>query len=84
MPSYSDFTGKFNPNGINGEVNFAISDIDSSSSPQYFGFLSRFGSWVIMKLTDEAVRYANGNIDYTTNWTNRASLDYGYFDQKFK
>jgi len=49
----------------------------------YYGYLDKDGNWYIMKRTSTAVTYAKGITAYSTNWTNRASLSYDYFDQVF-
>lgn len=66
---------------------YIISDKDDDASPNYFGFLKKDGSWYIMKETVSAgadtYRYAKGTTDYTTNWTGRVGLTYGYFNDIF-
>ena len=66
--------------GPNGEPNdFAVSDIEEDVPTEYHGFVSLDGRWIIMQSTTTAVRYAKGKTDYTTNWTGRAALTYGYY-----
>ena len=86
---------KVNPSGAlvtattinNGDptIMYKISDVDAASDPKYNGFLQADGSWYIMKESTSAgtYRYAVGTTGYSTNWTNRASLTYGYFDGAF-
>lgn len=86
---------KVNPSGAmvtattidNGDptVMYKISDLDSASDPKYYGFLDPSGNWYIMKESTSAgtYRYVSGTSSYSTNWTNRASLTYGYFDGAF-
>jgi hypothetical protein len=66
---------------------YKITDKDDDASPNYFGFTKKDGSWYIMKETVSAgadtYRYVAGTEDYTTNWTNRASLSYDYFYTTF-
>jgi virulence-associated protein VapD len=66
---------------------YKITDKDDDASPNYFGFTKKDGSWYIMKETVSAgadtYRYVAGTEDYTTNWTNRASLSYDYFYATF-
>jgi hypothetical protein len=64
-------------------VGYQPSDTDTVSSPAYFGFVKKTGKWYIMKETSGAYRYCVGGGDYATNWTNRASLTYGYFYEVF-
>ena len=67
--------------------NYKISDKDDDASPNYYGFLNASGGWYIMKEIVSAgadtYRYIKGSSDYTTNWTNRASLSYDYFNVIF-
>lgn len=73
-------------NGILGQ--YQVSDTDeAAASPQYYGFLGKEGHWYIMKVINTAgvktYRYIQGHSDYDTNWTGRAGLTYGYFDEIF-
>lgn len=66
---------------------YRISDTDDDASPNYYGFLDKDGAWYILKETivsgANTYRYAKGTSNYATNWTNRASLSYDYFDVVF-
>lgn len=59
---------------------YLISDTDDTSNPKYYGFLDKFGNWYILRenTSTKTYRYCKGSNDYTTNWTNRASLTYDY------
>jgi len=61
------------------------SDTDTSSDPKYYGFLAADGSWYIMEenTANGTFRYIRGTSGYTTNWTGRAALTYGYFNAMF-
>lgn len=62
---------------------YKISELDDSS-PAYYGFVRRDGAWFIMKEgTGGDYRYSKGSSSFSTNWTNRASLSYNYFDVVF-
>lgn len=61
--------------------NFKISDLDTSSTTKYFGFIDSVGHWYIMQLTGAAARYCFGKDNYTTNWSNRAVLTYRHLHQ---
>jgi len=67
--------------------NYVISDKDDDASPNYYGFVNADGGWYILKETVSAgadtYRYIKGDSDYTTNWTGRAGLTYGYFNAIF-
>lgn len=60
---------------------YKITNIDDSS-PAYYGFVDRTGKWYIMKedTTTGSYRYTKGSSSFSTNWTNRASLPYDYFN----
>lgn len=64
---------------------YHVSDGDETGSTKYYGFLTKEGHWYIMQNNTSAntYRYAKGSSLYSTNWTNRASLSYGYFDVVF-
>ncbi len=63
---------------------YEITEIDDASSPAYYGFLKKNGYWYIMKEDSTgAYRYSKGTSSFSTNWTNRASLTYNYFDNVF-
>lgn len=63
---------------------YKISEIDDVSSPSYYGFVEKTGAWFIMKEDSSgAYRYTKGDNGFSTNWTNRTSLTYGYFDEIF-
>jgi hypothetical protein len=62
---------------------YAASDTDESDGTyNYYGFLKADGSWYIMQTTktQTAIRYFAGTSDYTTSWTGKAGLSYGYFN----
>lgn len=82
--SIKDTSGnKIDPSEKQPTDGYKITDIDDSS-PAYYGFLNKNGAWFIQK---EGVsgdyRYTKGSAAYSTNWTNRASLTYDYFDNIF-
>ena len=51
-----------------------------NSEPAYYGFQARDGTWYILRATTSGATvsrlYARGTSDYSTNWTNRATLAY--------
>lgn len=61
-------------------VKYQPMDVDTDS-PRYYGYEAIDGSWFIVKESSsgnvQSFRYARGNVNYSTNWTNRASLSYG-------
>jgi len=52
-------------------------------TPQYQGYLSPVGNWVIYKWdqVNGTHRYKAGKKDYTANWIIRESLVYVYYNQ---
>lgn len=63
---------------------YKISEVDDASSPAYYGFVDKTGAWFIMKEESSgAYRYSKGSSNFSTNWTGRALLSYGYFDSIF-
>lgn len=61
---------------------YKITQIDDST-PAYYGYLDKSSQWFIMQENSGAYRYAKGTSAFSTNWTNRASLPYDYFDAVF-
>ena len=64
---------------------YVPTDDDFNSDPNYTSFTDRLGSWYIVEdnLADGTHRYVRGSSDYTTNWTNKADLEYDYFYNVF-
>lgn len=64
---------------------FLLADEDETATYSYTGFQDKDGRWYIVResLASGAYRYASGNNNYTTNWTNRASLTYNYPEGTF-
>ncbi len=59
---------------------YKISQIDDAS-PAYYGFVNKAGAWFILKEDSSGnYRYTKGASNFSTNWTNRASLTYDYFN----
>ena len=58
---------------------------DPDTSPIYVGWMTVEGKWLIEEIdtTARTHLYAMGQDDYSTNWTNRASLTYKNIDQWF-
>lgn len=74
-----------NTAGVDVWAGYRAADIDQNpGSTSYYGFVDSEGNWYIMKQVDTGVlstyTFAVGTSDYSTNWTNRASLSYATFD----
>ncbi|MGB4965993.1 MAG: hypothetical protein WBO77_02710 [Microgenomates group bacterium] len=62
---------------------YNISQVDDEI-PSYYGYVNKTGAWYIVKEdATGAYRYVKGASSFSTNWTNRASLTYDYFDSIF-
>jgi hypothetical protein len=81
MPTFFDVRG-FSHIFSHNNMEFAVHEVDESSNPRYYGYVSHIGSWIIMRLntTTGQHRYATGKINFATNWTNKATLTYKYID----
>jgi len=63
---------------------YRCADIDTSGTPQYFGFTDADGAWYIMQYTPaSSVRYVKGSSAYTVAWGLRASQSYDYYYNVF-
>ncbi len=63
---------------------YKITNVDDSS-PAYYGFVDKTARWFIMKEDSSSgtYRYTKGTTNFASNWTNRASLTYDYFNVIF-
>ena len=65
---------------------YRISAIDDSS-PAFYGFINKSGSWFIMKEADDGeylyYKKTVGDDNFQTEWPNRAGFVYNYFDEIF-
>lgn len=59
---------------------YKLHDVVSTDTYQYLGKAASDGSWEVVRITlaDQTMRYARGEANYPTNWTNRESLSYTY------
>lgn len=66
---------------------YQMSDVDEASATvTYVGNVDRAGNWYIKKIDTTSgvtLRFIKGTSNYSTNWTNRASLTYDYFYTTF-
>jgi len=63
---------------------YEVSDLDDAALPSYYGFVHKTGAWYIMEETSGGTyRYSKGTSLYSTGWTGRGGLEYGYFDDIF-
>lgn len=66
---------------------YKVADQDVGAT-SYYGYINKEGEWYIIKETVAgsvtSYRYIRGASGYATNWTNRATLSYDYFDATFK
>ena len=63
------------------QVIFEIANEDLSGDPQYYGYLSETGSWIVQKraVSTGIYTYCIGQSGYSTAWTGRAGLTYVAF-----
>jgi hypothetical protein len=57
---------------------YSFCDKTEVDGVQHIGYATNTGAWKIKKYDGDSMRYASGDSDYETNWTNRASLVYDY------
>ena len=68
---------------------YKIADVDDNGlgNISYYGFVDVDGGFYILKedlsVSPNTYRYAVGSSNYSSNWTNRASLTYSYFYEVF-
>lgn len=66
---------------------FEAADEDAATDVQYFGYLNEEGAWIIQKVdrstTPVTYRFAAGRTDYSTAYSGRDLLSYGYFNELF-
>lgn len=63
---------------------YNITEIDDTGDDTYYGYVDKDGKWYILKeLSTGAYRYTKGSSGFSTNWTLRNSLSYGYFNDVF-
>ena len=64
---------------------YNISDLDTASDPQYFGYVDADGAWYIMQLTEStgAARYYKGSSNYAASWAVRSGLSYDVYSAIF-
>jgi hypothetical protein len=62
---------------------YGICEIDDNS-PAYYGYVNKEGAWYIAREDSTgSYRYAKGNDNFSSNWSNRTSLTYNYYDLIF-
>ena len=87
MARYFDVKG-LSPQGGKDYVEHFPSDEDESGDPKYYGLMSAIGSWIIIEhnVTNGTYRYVSGKkrTTYSTAWTGRALLTYGYLSEIYE
>lgn len=63
-------------------MDYMVHDVDDTNDTKYYGLLNNIGQWYITKevTSEKTYRYCVGKSNYPTNWTNRASLTYNYWN----
>lgn len=62
---------------------YRLTELEDGATYTYAGYLNKTGAWFVMRDDGSSYRYAKGDSSFTTNWTNRASLTYDYYDNIF-
>ena len=64
---------------------YNVADKDTDGTTKYYGFTGRAGDWYILRenTTTDEYRYVKGSSSYSTNWTGRAGLTFGYYHEIF-
>lgn len=62
---------------------YKVTEIDDAGANTYVGFVDKGGAWYIQRDDGSSYRYVKGASGFATNWTNRTSLTYDYFDAVF-
>lgn len=67
-------------------VTFMPARLDEGVDPEYYGFISESGSWMIMRKSqaDGTIKYCFGKTDFHTHWDNRSALTYYWFDEALR
>lgn len=63
---------------------YTITEVDDGIIA-YYGFMGQKGAWFIMRqdANDGSFRYVKGDIEFPTNWEDRANLKYDYYANVF-
>ena len=63
-------------------IQYYVHEAEETTNPRRYGYIDHRGAWIIMQQNTDtgSHRYATGKTDFATNWTNRASLSYDYFN----
>lgn len=62
---------------------YALSNIDDSTSTEYYGYERADGAWYIKKVDSNILTFVSGSSNYSTAWTNRASQTYVAYSGAF-
>ena len=79
-----DVSGSLHPMGGH-TPEYLTHEMDEANDTKYYGYISYAGAWIIQRIVTSTgeVRYCKGKDGFSTNWTNRASLTYNYFNLLF-
>ncbi len=62
---------------------YVIALEDVTSTTEYYGNVDADGNWYILKIdkNNHSYKYANGTSDFLSNWNDRDTLIYKYFNE---
>ncbi len=82
--SIKDSSGvKIDPSEKHPTDGYRLTELDDGASFTYAGYLNKTSAWFIMRDDGVSYRYTKGSSNFSTNWTDRASLTYDYYDSIF-
>lgn len=62
---------------------YALSNLDDTTSTEYYGYENASGAWYIKKVTSTAITFVAGASNYSTAWTDRATQTYASYKDTF-
>ena len=62
---------------------YALSNIDDTTSTEYYGYEDKDGKWYIKKLASNAFTFSAGSSNYSAAWIDRASQTYASYGSTF-
>ena len=75
---------KINPAQAHPTDGYRVAELDDGLVA-FYGYINKAGSWFVMKLDSDSgsFRYAKGEKNFPSNWSNRQNLEYDYYNNVF-